>query len=99
VANTRIAVQSVLPTVIAAGGVGGTNSQTGAAIGLPPPSARGYGKQPAHVEDYDPVQFEKAVQRLNQANYPFATAGSCQEPVSEINSFDSVGPQVRGSYW
>jgi len=64
-----IRVQSVLPTVLAVRGVGGTAGPTGSKIGLPPATARGYGRQPAHVDDYDAVQFEKAVERLNQAEW------------------------------
>jgi hypothetical protein len=64
-----IRVQSVLPTVVAMRSVSGVAAQTGSAIGLPPTKARGYGRQPAHVDDYDPAQFEKAVKRLNQAEW------------------------------
>jgi hypothetical protein len=63
-----IRVQSALPTVVAGQGVGMV-AQTGNPIGLPPTTARGYGRQPAHVDDYDPVQFKKGVERLNQAEW------------------------------
>jgi len=64
-----IQVQSALPTVLAARTVGRTTPVAGTTIGLPPPTARGYGRQPAHVDDYDPVQFEREVKRLNQAEW------------------------------
>ena len=64
-----IRVQAGLPTVLAVRVAAGPSSPSGATLGLPPATARGYGRQPAHVDDYDPAQFERAVKRLNQAEW------------------------------
>jgi len=47
-------VQSVMPTLLAASAAGATAFPAATTIGPPPATARGYGRQPAHVDDYDP---------------------------------------------
>lgn len=64
-----VRVQSALPTVPLIRGSGPRTASTLTQLGVPPATARAYGRQPAHSDPYDPVQFEKAVERLNMADW------------------------------